>query len=419
MPPGVCQGGLRKETSVTDTAIYDFDSMPERRGTGSVKWDLVDSLFGGDGLLPAWVADMDFPSPQPVVDALAARANHGIFGYAACMDSWYEAITCWQRERHGLAVDRDWIVYCPGVVPALSMAVQAFTAPGDGVIVQQPVYYPFMRSIAANGRRVLDNTLVLSSEGRYEMDFDDLRKKAAGAKLLILCSPHNPVGRVWERGELERLGSICLENGVTVVADEIHEDLVLPGHEHTPFAGISKSFLQASITCASPSKTFNLAGLHTAYAIIADPHKRKLFSEALVRSGLQWPSVFATVGLEAAYGAGGPWLGQLLAYLKENLEYLKQFIAARLPRVRVIEPEATYLVWLDFRGLGLEYQELKELMQRQARVALDEGYIFGDSGRGFERINIACPRSILRECLERMAETVERHAGPAHTPAAR
>jgi len=403
-----------------DATIYDFDTAPERRGTGSVKWDLVDQLFGGQDLLPLWVADMDFASPQPVIDALAGRASHGVFGYPACMDSYYQAVIGWQRERHGLAVQKDWIVFCPGVVPALNMAVQAFTQPGDGVIIQQPVYYPFMRSITANGRRIINNPLRLVA-GRYEMDFDDLAHKARdpAARLLILCSPHNPVGRIWTRQELERLGAICSENNITVVSDEIHADLVLPGFAHTPFAALSEEFLKASSTFSSPSKTFNLAGLHTAYAIIADPEKRKAFSQALIRSGLQWPSIFATVALESAYQSGGPWLTQLLRYLQGNLEFLKGFIAGHLPGVKVIEPEATYLVWLDFRDLGLGWRELKNLMQAEARVALDEGYVFGDEGRGFERLNIACPRSILRECLERMGRAVKRHAGTADTSAGR
>jgi cysteine-S-conjugate beta-lyase len=406
--------------AMVDDTIYDFDAAPGRRGTGSVKWDLVGPLFGQDDLLPLWVADMDFASPQPVLDALADRARHGVFGYGACMDSYYRAVIGWQRERHGLAVLKDWIVYCPGVVPALNMAVQAFTQPGDGVIIQQPVYYPFMRSITANGRRIINNPLRLTS-GRYEMDFDDLGLKARepGTRLLILCSPHNPVGRVWTRPQLERLAAICSENNITVVSDEIHADLVLPGFVHTPFAALSEECLKASITFSSPSKTFNLAGLHTAYAIIADPEKRKSFSQALVRSGLQWPGVFATVSHEAAYAGGGPWLAQLMRYLQGNLEFLKGFIAGRLPGVKVIEPEATYLVWLDFRGLGLGWRELKNLMQHEARVALDEGYIFGEEGRGFERINIACPRSILQECLERMARAVKRHAGTADTSAGR
>lgn len=393
-----------------DGRVYDFDAVPERRGTGSVKWDLVGPLFGRDDLLPLWVADMDFASPAPVVEALAERARHAVFGYGACTDSYYAAVTHWLGSRHGLAVEKDWIVYCPGVVPGLAMAVQAFTEPGDGVLIQQPVYYPFMRSITANGRRIINNPLQLSA-GRYVMDFDDLSRKAreSGAKLLILCSPHNPVGRVWTRPELEQLAAICRENNIVIVADEIHADLVLPGFQHTSFATLSADCLEAGIMFFSPSKTFNLAGLHTAYAIIADRRKREAFSQALARSGLQWPSVFATVALEAAYTRGGSWLRQLLPYVQGNLAFLKEFIAAELPQLRVIEPEATYLVWLDCRGLGLDWRELKNLMQAEARVALDEGYIFGDEGRGFERINIACPRSLLQECLQRMAQAVKRH----------
>lgn len=401
-----------------DTTVYDFNTVIDRRGTASVKWDLADRLFGGQGLLPLWVADMDFVSPKPVIDALAGRARHGVFGYSACMDGYYDAALSWMHERHGWQLQKDWLVFCPGVVPALNMAIQAFTRPGGGVIIQQPVYYPFMRSILANGRRIVNNPLRLTAD-RYEMDFDDLSRKARDpdATLMILCSPHNPVGRVWTQAELEQLGAICCDNKITVVADEIHADLVLPGYRHIPFASLSDDFLRAAITCTSPSKTFNLAGLHTAHAIIADPEKRKAFSNALVHSGLQWPNAFGTVAHEAAYSSGGPWLAQLLVYLQGSLDFLKAFIAEHLPQVQVIEPEATYLVWLDCRALGLDWYGLKALMQQEAHVALDEGYIFGDEGRGFERINIACPRSILRECLERMAAAVKRHAGTAHTPA--
>lgn len=388
---------------------YDFDKVNIRRQTGSVKWDLAEKLFGEKTILPMWVADMDFEAPKPVVDAVLNRAEQGIYGYTACMPSYYEATTKWLKKRHGWEVPRDWMVFSPGIIPALNMLLQAFTDPGDKVILQLPVYYPFMGAVKNNARQVLNSPLRLQN-GKYRMDFDDLGRKAKdpAAKLLILCSPHNPVGRVWTQNELTRLGDICIDNGIIIIADEIHADLVLKGSAHTPFGSISKEFLMHSITCTAPSKTFNLAGLHTSNVIIADPDKRREFSRRLESNGITGPNVFGSVALEAAYLHGEDWLEQLLEYLQGNLGFLNAFIQERIPIVKVIQPEATYLVWLDFRELGLDNMGLKELMLKKAGVALDHGYVFGaDEGAGFERINIACPRVILEEGLKRIEKAVK------------
>ncbi len=387
---------------------YNFDKAVVRCQTGSVKWDLAEDLFGMKGLLPMWVADMDFEAPKPVVDALEARVKHGIYGYTACMPSYYEAIMDWEKKRHGWNINREWIVFSPGVVPALSMLIQAFSSPGDKVILQLPVYYPFMDAVVNNKRRVLNNPLKLIN-GKYRMDFEDLEKKAVDprAKLLILCSPHNPVGRVWTEKELATLGNICIENNILIVSDEIHCDLILKGYRHVPFASISGEFLANSVTCTSPSKTFNLAGLHVSNVIIADTKKRHNFSSKLKANGIIGPNAFGTVALEAAYRHGEEWLEQVLEYIQSNLEFLKKFVTGKIPQVRVIEPEATYLVWLDFRELGLGKKELQDLIRRKAGVALDDGYIFGDAeGAGFERINIACPGSILEEGLKRIEKAL-------------
>ncbi len=387
---------------------YDFDTVIDRRGTASVKWDFAEKLFGVQDIIPMWVADMDFASPPEVVEAVVERAKHGVFGYTACTPEYFDAVTGWMGRRHGWAVEKEWIVFSPGVVPALHLLVQAFTKPGDRVILQTPVYYPFMMAVERNGREVLRNPLVLEN-GRYRMDFRDLERKAADplASLLILCSPHNPVGRLWTADELRRLGDICAVNGVTVIADEIHGDLVLGGRRHVPYAALSPAFLAGSVTCTAPSKTFNLPGLQTSNVIIADPEKRAAFKAALERSGIYEPNAFGVAALTAAYERGEEWLGALLSYIGENLEFLAGFVDERLPGIRVIEPEATYLAWLDCRGLGMDRRELRRFMREKARVAFDEGYIFGSpEGDGFERINMACPRSVLKEGLERIEKAL-------------
>jgi len=388
---------------------YNFDKKTERYNTGSVKWDLVDELFGGEDLLPMWVADMDFKSPEPVIKALRDRASQGIFGYTACMHSYYETTIEWIKKRHAFQIEKEWIVFCPGIVPAINMLIQTFTSPGDKVILQLPVYYPFMNAVKNNGRIIKNNPL-LFEKGRYKMDFDDLREKAGDplSKLIVLCSPHNPVGRVWTKDELAQLGEICIENSVLVISDEIHSDLILKGYKHTPFASISNEFLKHSITCISPSKTFNLAGLQTSNVIIPDPGKRNDFSRTLDANGIHNPNVFGALALETAYRHGEDWLNQLLEYLHDNLNYLKNFIHEKIPKIKVIEPEATYLLWLDFRELGLSGDELKKFMLGKAKVALDDGYIFGRAeGDGFERINIACPRATLEKGLRRIENAVK------------
>jgi cystathionine beta-lyase len=392
---------------------YDFDSVIDRRQTGSLKWDCLDEFYGEKDLLPMWVADMDFESPRPVVEALVRRAQHGIYGYCRCMPAYFEATMEWIKRRHGWDINREWILFCPGLVPAVSMLVRTFARPGDKVIIQLPAYYPFMRAVENNGLHVLNSPLRLE-DGKYRMDFVDLGQKAKDkrARILILCSPHNPVGRVWTTEELIRLGEICIEHGLLVIADEVHSDLILNGCKHTPFGSLSVDFLNQSITLSAPSKTFNLAGLHTSNVIIADLQKRREFEIQLLSNGISGPSAFGAVALEAAYRYGEEWLDQLLDYLAGNLQFLKEFIRERIPDVKVIEPEATYLVWLDFRELGLDKNALEKLMQKQAKVALDEGYIFGEAeGAGFERINIACPRTTLQEGLERIERAVRSVTG--------
>jgi cystathionine beta-lyase len=405
----------------------NFDTEVSRRDSNSVKWEFTqseedllkwqqtDCCFGKDRVLPMWVADMDFRSPGPVVDALVARAQHGIYGYSAPSQAFYQSVISWMQRRHGWQIESEWICLTPGVVPALNMLVRAFVSAGERVIIQPPVYYPFYGAVENNGAELVLNPL-LYEDGHYRMDFADLKDKCKdpNLKLAILCNPHNPVGRVWTRDELVQFGDICLENNVLVVSDEIHADLVYKGHEFTPFARISDAFARSSITCTSPSKTFNLAGLQTSCIVIPDRTLRSKFERILQSNGLFGIGTFGVVALQAAYDHGEEWLGQLIEYLEGNLAYLQEFTAARIPQLTVVRPEGTYLVWLDCRALGLDKWELKRLMFQDARVYLDEGFIFGPEGEGFERINIACPRAILVEALDRIAQAIDVLPGSVH-----
>lgn len=382
--------------------LYDFDRIHDRRNTHSTKWDSKPA-----DILPMWVADMDFESPRPVIEAIQRRVEHGIFGYTLTPDSLYEAVAGWVSRRHGWQLQKEWMYFVPGVVPAVHMLIQAFTRPGDKVILQTPVYYPFFRAVLNNGCQILNNPLRLEN-GRYTMDFEDLEKKASDprARALILCSPHNPVGRVWTREELSTLGEICRRHGIVVISDEIHCDIVYRGYKHIPFASISGELADISATCIAPTKTFNLAGLKVSTVIIPNYKLRTLFEGVLDSCAVRGVNVLAMVAAEAAYRYGEEWLEQVLDYIRGNLEFLIDYVEKRIPSVKVIRPEGTYLVWMDFRSLGLNAQQLENLMLNTAKVWLDEGYIFGEGGEGFERINIACPRAILAEGLRRIEAAV-------------
>jgi cystathionine beta-lyase len=387
---------------------YDFDEVIDRRHTSSMKWDTNKD----EGILPLWVADMDFRSPRPVIDAVKEIAERGIYGYTFAPESYHEAVAEWLLKRHAMETRGEWIKFGPGVVPAINMLIRAFTETGDKVIIQRPVYYPFFISIDNNHRQILDNPLKYN-DGQYEMDFEDLESKAADpqAKLLVLCSPHNPVGRVWTKEELTRLGEICLRNGVIVISDEIHHDLIFRGNKHTAFATISEDFAQNSVTCTAPSKTFNLAGLQTSTIIIPNERLRARYSEVLESNFLRRPNIFGIAALDAAYRHGEEWLEELLDYLQGNLDFLTDFVERRMPQIKVVKPQGTYLVWMDFRELGMRGRQLEDFMLNRARLWLDEGYIFGSTGDGFERINIACPRATLTEALNRLSSAVHEFTG--------
>jgi cysteine-S-conjugate beta-lyase len=381
---------------------YNFDEIIPRRNTNCIKWDR-----GEADVLPMWVADMDFKAAQPIIDALKGKLDSGIFGYTLQPDKYYDAIIGWWERRHQFILRKDWIVFCPGVVPALSYIIRSFTNHGDRVLLQSPVYYPFYRVIANNGCEVVDNPLKLVNE-KYEIDFEDLEDKASDpkVKLMLLCSPHNPVGRVWTKEELVRVGQICEKHKVIVIADEIHCDLIYKGYKHIPFAKISEEFLMNSITCTAPSKTFNLAGLQTSNLIIANSTLRTKLKQTLEINEIGEPNAFSVDALIAAYNQGEEWLTQLIEYLEENLAYLKDYLENNLPKLKVINTEGTYLVWIDCRSMSLTSKELNKLFTKVAKVWFNDGSTFGINGEGFIRINIACPRELLKEGLQRVKRAI-------------
>lgn len=385
---------------------YDFNTVIERRGTCSLKWDVAETMFGSRDIIPMWVADMDFRTSEPVIQALRKVADHGIYGYATRLPSYYESFIGWMKRRHNWDIKREWIEFTPGVVPSLNLAVRALTAPGDEVIVQTPVYYPFFKAINYNGRTMLDSPLRLDS-GHYVMDLDDLRRKITPrTKLMLLCSPHNPGGRVWTVPELTALGELCIRHGIIVVSDEIHSDIIYRGFKHTVFATISKEFAQNSVTCTGVSKTFNLAGLNTSNIIIPNENIRNRFHHETLACGINLPNLFGIAAVEAAYRYGESWLEQLLDYLEGNLDYLTNYIEERIPSIKVIRPQGTYLAWLDCRSLPISGERAKNFMPAEAKVGLEEGTIFGAGEIGFWRMNFACPRSLLKQALERIERAV-------------
>jgi cystathionine beta-lyase len=393
---------------------YDFNRVIDRRNTDCAKWDSVKEVFGSSDILPMWVADMDFPIARPITEALKKRIEHEIYGYTRPGPSLCEAVVNRMWQRYHWKIESEWVVFTPGVVPALNAAVKAFTRPGDEVILQSPVYTPFWSAVTNNGCQVANNELKLIN-GHYEIDFTDLTGKfglrrgmtssPSRIKLIILCSPHNPVGRVWTKEELTRVGEIVLKNDAIVVSDEVHCELLFKGNRHTPFASIAEEFAQRSIVCMAATKTFNLAGLAASTIIIPNRKLRDAFATA--RAGiLPRPNALALVALEAAYRYGDEWLGQLLEYLQGNLEFLMNYCREGITRIKVIKPEGTYLVWLDCRELGLEPLSLRVFMREKAKVGLEDGHIFGPNGAGFQRMNIACPRSTLEEALKRIEGAV-------------
>jgi cystathionine beta-lyase len=383
---------------------YDFDEIIPRRGTNSIKFDFARERGMPEGLTPMWVADMDFRAPREVIDRLVEVARHGVFGYSDVKDDYYQALEDWFRRRLGCEIKRSWIRKTPNVVYALAASIRAFSAPGDAVVIQGPVYYPFTGCVQENGRRLVNNRLIYEG-GAYRMDFADLERKldSERAKLLLLCSPHNPVGRVWTAEELAELGRICLKRGCVIVSDEIHMDFILGGRRHRMLTSVDPALEEIAVILTAPSKTFNLAGLHISNTLIPNPDLKRRFSAEVSASGISQLSVMGLAACQAAYLHGEPWLEELLAYLEGNLALAREFAERELAPVRLVECEGTYLLWLDFNPLGLGEAALNRLIVEKAGLWLDPGTMFGEGGAGFQRINMACPRSVLRGALERLA----------------
>lgn len=387
---------------------YNFDEIVPREETNCIKYDARELYFKKGDILPLWVADTDFRTPDFIANAIKIRAEHEIYGYTFKPASYYESVISWMKRRHGWDVEKEWISSSPGVVAGLTIAIEAFSKPGDSVIVQPPVYFPFFDSVKGTKRILIENPLKLKNN-RYTIDFDDLKLKInSSTKLLLLCNPQNPGGMVWTREELEQLAAICLENNIVVIADEIHSDLIFNQHRHIPFATISPETAKNSIICMAPSKTFNVAGLASSLVIIPDKMKLQRYERALNIGHLGMGNIFGSVALEAAYTHGDEWLEQLLGYLWENYMLLEEFFKIHLPRVKVMRPEATYLIWLDFREYGMDDKDLSRFIVENAGVGLNNGARFGTGGNGWMRLNIGCPRSVLEEGLNRLKRAFEK-----------
>lgn len=386
----------------------DFDTVVDRRNTYSLKYDFAKRRNMPEDLLPLWVADMDFKTSSYIQEAILKQTEHGIFCYSEVQEKYFEAVRRWMKRHYDWQVDSKWLIKTPGIVYALAMAVQAFTEEGDGVLIQQPVYYPFSEVIIDNGRKLVSNTLVQDESGRYGIDFEDFEGKIVTEKikLFFLCNPHNPVGRVWSEEELKRLGDICYKHYVVVVSDEIHADFVFHGKHHV-FAKLKKEYEEISVVATSPSKTFNIAGLQVSNIFIPNPELKRKFRKQIDASGYSQLNVMGLVATKAAYEHGDEWYEAMHKYVSENIAYTKQFIEEKLPDITLVETEGTYLMWLDFRKLGLSESELEDLIVKKAKLWLDSGRIFGTAGKGFQRINVACPRKTLTEALTRLELAVK------------
>jgi cysteine-S-conjugate beta-lyase len=380
---------------------YNFDEIIDRSNTNCEKYDSRKRIFGNEDLIPLWVADTDFRTPDFIVNAVKKRADHEIYGYPIKPDSFYKSIQNWLFSQHQWEVEKDWILYSPNVVIGLASSVLSMTNPGDKIIVQPPVYFPFFHVVEGNGRILTENPLKLEN-GRYYFDFNDLKNKIdKQTKMLLLCNPHNPGGRVWKREELEELAKICIENKIIVISDEIHSDLILSGNKHIPFASVTEVISKFCITASSASKTFNIAGLSSAYLIISDKELRLKYNRFMQATHISSGNFFGLVATEAAYNYGADWLKQLVAYLEKNYLYLEEFLKEYLPDVKPMKPDSTFLVWIDISNLKINADEAFKKMI-DAGVGLSPGYLFGTGGQNFVRLNLGCPLSVLKEGLERI-----------------
>lgn len=383
---------------------YNFDTVVERKNTKSLKYDFAVKRGMPEDILPLWVADMDFKVADEILEAMQRQLDHGIFGYSESDDGYIKAVRAWMQKRHGFHIHKKWIVKTPGIVYAIAMAVQAYTTEGESVLIQPPVYYPFRSVIEDNGRKVIENPLVMGADGRFHFDYEDLERKIIenNVKLFLFCSPHNPVSRVWTKNELQKIADLCIKHDVIVFCDEIHQDFVYGNHKHTVFLNVDERLHDRTIIATSPSKTFNLAGVQASNLFIPNRELRQKLIGRIHASGYSQLNVFGLISCEAAYTYGEIWLDELREYLTDNIRFVKEFLKSELPTVKLIDPEGTYLLWLDFRALGLQEQQINKKMVMEAKVWLDHGTMFGVQGDGFQRINIACPRVTLERALIQM-----------------
>lgn len=384
---------------------YNFDEIIDRQHTASVKYDLRKDIFSTEDVIPMWVADMDFRTPDFVIKAIKDRLQHEVLGYSFRPYSYFQSIVKWVKARHQWHIKEEWIAFAPGIVPAINLAVMAYTQAQDKIIVQPPVYFPFFSSINDNHRTQINNPLRLIN-GRYEIDFEDLVPKLKEAKMLILSNPHNPGGSVWRKAELQKLAHLCLENKVIILSDEIHSDLVFKPHTYTPIASLSAEIAQNTVSFIAPSKTFNMAGLATSSVICANPKLKAAYEKLLETLHIGMGNIFGAVASEAAYTQGEEWLDQLLAYLKNNINFLEAYLQTHIPQIKAIRPEGTYLVWLDCSALKMSGKMLNEFMIKKARIGFNDGRMFGKGGEHFMRINIACPQQYLAQALQQLEEAV-------------
>lgn len=388
---------------------FNFNERVDRSKNHAAKWEEMGAKFGSNDLLPMWIADMDIKTAPEIVEAIKEKADQAIFGYVYRPDSYYETAAAWCEKRFGYKIDPKTLIHSPGVVPSMNMLVKMLTKEDEKVLIQIPVYPPFAASVKTGKRTLVTNELVKDENGYYTIDFEDLEKKLSDEKvtLMILCNPHNPVGRVWKKEELQKIGDLCVKYNVRILADEIWRDLILPGYTHIPMASLSKEIEDITITCFSPTKTFNIAGLQASFAVFPREEEWKAFDNELGEMDIKRNNPFSLVGFEAAYNHGEEWLAELLAHLDGNAQYVVDFVRERLPEIKTVKPEGTYLMWLDFNGLGLSNEEVKELLIKDAKVAMNDGASFGANGTGFARMNIACPRYMVEDAMERIEKAVK------------
>lgn len=396
---------------------YNFDTVIDRRGTSSMKYEGLDAVFGRHDVSPLWIADLDFAVCPDIVKTLRQRLDHPILGYFACPDSYWNAVMSWLERRHGLKTEREQLAFIPGVVKGIGYAVNFFSRPGDRIVIQPPVYHPFRMVIEGNGRQVVENPLVFDGDN-YAMDLDGLEEAIIREKptMMILCNPHNPIGIQWSAETLARVAAICRSHGVTVVSDEIHGDLVLYGKPHIPFVDVSADARAVGITLGAPSKTFNIPGLVSSWVLVKDPELRRDFFHWLEVNEFSAPMMISALGAEVAYTHGEQWLDEMVGYVEDNIDFAVNFVDRHIPGVRIIRPQASFLLWVDFRGLGLSQNELMDLLLDKAHIALNDGTMFGAQGLGFARLNVGTPRSVLATALEQIREAVVNMAARVSTP---